>query len=721
MCGVCVCVVWCVCVCVFEPGGGGGGVVCVCPFFVAPCVVSWRSALTHSRPPMVTFVWLVLFWSQAKIVDLDLKIIECTNSTDHEILLAKKTGYLSAIDKLRRLETRSAVGEAEGTAASALPSNLSDRMTLIFKHELLGMQEISSGQFGLVFKATYKGTTVIVKQPKHPQSDSQLAECRLLGVIPRHPNVLPMLGVCVEATHLLLVCPFMPNGSLQDMLNSPDRRRYLADAGHLRIIFSDICKGVGHLHSNNILHRDIAPRNALLDLYMRAVVADFGMSRQVDTGDAQYVMLSDSQVPARWMAPESLSRREFTPKSDVWSLGVVLWQCLTFRIPYADFDTMHVMIGLSQGTLALPLDELGPLGDEWRPVLAACLNPRAFQRPTVAQLIAYMEGDVTALPSPFPVEASEYVVCEQSSRSPSPDVFGQPVRTFGQGLLNAPHGIFWTLDPTSKVPMLLICDSDNKRVCALTAMDGSLMHTLGEGVLDLPYAVVCTHNDDAVAAGKRVFVSDIAVHAVVVFAWQGGVPLARIDDQFNEPCGLALSSDHLWVADCKHHQVITFGFFFLPLRSLLSCCAAFKSLSGVSSIGDILCCVSFVQSFVRAGQTISRRYARIGGILGHRGQKRRSSTRQFSVSGRGGHLRQCRRGGGGRGWPCSKTGCQWQKFMGLGQQRTRTGAISQSERSRRSVSAVVCRDRLQKPSGTSAQFDGWHSGQLLWKRRNYPG
>lgn len=77
--------------------------------------------------------------------------------------------------------------------------------------------------------------------------------------------------------------------------------------------------------SLGIVHRDLACRNVLVSEGKSLKVSDFGMSRQVESGNA-YVKTTKGRLPLKWMALESIVDREFTSASDVWSYGVTLWE-----------------------------------------------------------------------------------------------------------------------------------------------------------------------------------------------------------------------------------------------------------------------------------------------------------------------------------------------------------------------------------------------------------
>ena len=81
-----------------------------------------------------------------------------------------------------------------------------------------------------------------------------------------------------------------------------------------------------YLSSIDIVHRDLACRNILVDEGKVLKITDFGLSRETDN---IYVQKSRVRVPFKWMAIESIIARDFTSASDVWSYGIVLWEIAT--------------------------------------------------------------------------------------------------------------------------------------------------------------------------------------------------------------------------------------------------------------------------------------------------------------------------------------------------------------------------------------------------------
>ena len=75
----------------------------------------------------------------------------------------------------------------------------------------------------------------------------------------------------------------------------------------------------------DLVHRDLACRNVLMDQGRKLKITDFGLSRQVNL-ESMYIANPKGRFPVRWMAFESIVDREFTTQSDVWSFGVTVWE-----------------------------------------------------------------------------------------------------------------------------------------------------------------------------------------------------------------------------------------------------------------------------------------------------------------------------------------------------------------------------------------------------------
>lgn len=196
----------------------------------------------------------------------------------------------------------------------------------------VGGSRMGEGGFGVVYKGHMKDTVVAVKKlgamveisteelkQQFDQEIKVMAKCQ-------HENLVELLGFSSDSDNLCLVYAYMPNGSLLDRLSCLDGTPPLS--WHTRCkIAQGAANGISFLHENNHIHRDIKSANILLDEDFTAKISDFGLAR-ASAKFAQTVMTSRIVGTTAYMAPEAL-RGEITPKSDIYSFGVVLLELIT--------------------------------------------------------------------------------------------------------------------------------------------------------------------------------------------------------------------------------------------------------------------------------------------------------------------------------------------------------------------------------------------------------
>ena len=159
--------------------------------------------------------------------------------------------------------------------------------------------------------------------------------------------------------------------------------------------------GLKYLHDRKVQHRDIKTPNLLLSRdgsgRLTVKMGDFGLSRcqALVTATASSSSGGRSIGSPRWSSPEQLKREPYTDKSDVYSLGVVLWELLTLQLPWGESDTMQIMMAvLMKKQLEFPdVQTLPALLRPYHKLVASCLSLSADDRPTSQQVCqALSEG-----------------------------------------------------------------------------------------------------------------------------------------------------------------------------------------------------------------------------------------------------------------------------------------------------------------------------------------
>src|SRR5438477_8109083 len=160
-----------------------------------------------------------------------------------------------------------------------------------------------------------------------------------------HPHILPLIEYGDEEGILYLVMPFIEGGTLTSHL-----RRSLPDLHEVAAIYQQLLDAVEYAHDEGLIHRDIKSSNVLLEQRRSGTpygyLADFGLvrtSRQAELEQAGVPIPLD-QVPGtpHYMAPEQ-TRGIVTQATDIYALGVLLYQMLTGELPYDDPDDVEVI------------------------------------------------------------------------------------------------------------------------------------------------------------------------------------------------------------------------------------------------------------------------------------------------------------------------------------------------------------------------------------------
>ena len=206
------------------------------------------------------------------------------------------------------------------------------------------IRKLGRGGFGEVWLAERKSkfvtTKVAVKLPLDEQVDVETIkqEAELWEQASGHPNVLPIIEADIHDGQILIVSEFAPDGSLADSLKQ-NGKMSVEKATETTIKILD---GLEFLHSRRIIHRDLKPANILLQGNTPRL-ADFGISRALrTTASSQTQNISGTFA---YMPPEAFDGRR-NEQTDIWAVGVNLYQFLTGRLPYPQVEASTLIAAI---------------------------------------------------------------------------------------------------------------------------------------------------------------------------------------------------------------------------------------------------------------------------------------------------------------------------------------------------------------------------------------
>lgn len=234
------------------------------------------------------------------------------------------------------VETRTRVPDGQGAPTTPVPAAGRPAEHPVRK---LGpytlVDKIGRGAFGVVWLAEKRGaiitTRLALKLPHSEDVDLEAVrgEAAMWVHASGHPNVLPIIEADIYDGQVVIASEYAPDGSLRDWLRRYGGRAPSPEAAVEMV--AGVLAGLEHLHSRRIIHRDLKPDNILLQGETPRL-ADFGIARVLKTTN----YTTASGTPS-YMAPEAFDGSH-SEQTDLWAVGVILYQLLTGRLPFPQAD-----------------------------------------------------------------------------------------------------------------------------------------------------------------------------------------------------------------------------------------------------------------------------------------------------------------------------------------------------------------------------------------------
>ena len=201
-----------------------------------------------------------------------------------------------------------------------------------------------------------------------------LKEAKISGRL-QHPNIVTVFDVGEDEGVLYLAMEYISGGSLSQRIS--DQEPFpLYD--RIRIL-SEVADALAHAHQRGVIHRDVKPANILLTEASVAKVTDFGIGKLL-TGDTDLTSTGQMVGSPAYMSPEQIRGDKLDVRSDIFSLGVVLYQTLTLKKPFPADTLTTLVYQILHEEPADPLAHNGELPPEITPIVRTCLAKNREER-----------------------------------------------------------------------------------------------------------------------------------------------------------------------------------------------------------------------------------------------------------------------------------------------------------------------------------------------------
>lgn len=246
---------------------------------------------------------------------------------------------------------------------------------------------IGKGSFGRVFRAIrpsdnteYAIKEVNIKVMPQREREDAVNEVRILASV-QHQMVIRYFDAFIEQDKLYIVTELARGGDIGAKIKRHSARKELMSEEMIWGFFIQICQGLKNLHKANILHRDIKAQNIFLVTAREVKIGDLGVAKLTKCG------MAHTQIGTPYyMSPEIWRNRPYNKKSDIWSLGCLLYELASLKHPFEARDEKS----LAQKVL---LGNYAPIPSQYSPELQAMVKMLLVvdpnRRPSIDDILSH--------------------------------------------------------------------------------------------------------------------------------------------------------------------------------------------------------------------------------------------------------------------------------------------------------------------------------------------
>ena len=252
------------------------------------------------------------------------------------------------------------------------------------------LQQLGEGSFGKAFlcKKESDGSLCVIKQVliegmDQKEKDDVLNESNILAKLD-HPNIIKFYDVfeSKKPKHMInIVTEYADGGDLSEKIKERKNKNNNFTESEILDYFTQICLAIRHIHKKKIIHRDLKSGNIFLMKNGFVKLGDFGIAKGFQkTMDKAKTMVGTPY----YLSPEILENKPYDSKSDIWALGVLLYEMMTFKMPFNANSLPMLSVKIMRGNYIPPPTIYTK---DLRELVAKCLTIDAKMRPTIDEIL----------------------------------------------------------------------------------------------------------------------------------------------------------------------------------------------------------------------------------------------------------------------------------------------------------------------------------------------
>lgn len=216
-------------------------------------------------------------------------------------------------------------------------------------HHYKLVEVIGSGSYGIVYKAIHIPTNLFVavkmlEKDKLGSVEKQAEfrhEIKMLKGL-NHPFISKIFDFFKSANHYYIVMEYCSNGNLHDLIQNFQKIEHK----NAMYIFIQLVSVLEYLHlTKHIIHRDLKPKNILFDKNYNIRLIDFGFSKKFQAKNEMFHTFCGT---SEYMSPEMIQGQSYSTKTDVWSLGIILYEMIVGKRPFENSNTNQLFQNIQE-------------------------------------------------------------------------------------------------------------------------------------------------------------------------------------------------------------------------------------------------------------------------------------------------------------------------------------------------------------------------------------